>query len=365
MSFLCGRCRQSRPNENRRREGTDPVRDPYWHDTTATLYAGDARELLAEMPDRSVDCIVTSPPPWRPPHTDDTGQHPEPTGHAPTPALYIAAVRRVFAEAHRVLTDEGTAWLAVGDLYAGKGHPAEQPRGRHARRIAGLDPAMTGLPAASLIGLPWQLAFALRDDGWIIRNAIVWDYSSSDIAPAAGRFASSYELIFLLAKQDRHYFDPDAAFRRQDRLITGPGSSGAGAGFFHRSGRHSGRQLRRHGSSGRTVGSIGNCRGNFGAAPPAQQHGDADPEPGVAADVWLLPARPRRGILPIVVPLRCIAIGCRPGGKVLDPYAGIADTGLAARVLARSYIGVAQTETQCRIAARRLRQNTGRTDDAR
>ncbi|MEV5749857.1 DNA methyltransferase [Actinoallomurus sp. NPDC052308] len=144
------------------------MREPCWHDTTATLYLGDAREVLEEIADGSVDCIVTSPPPWTPDHTQPPSS--SGYGHEPTPALYIAALRRVFAEAHRVLTDTGTAWLAISDQYALSTGRAYSPRGKHSRITR--DQSMTGLPVSSLIGLPWQLAFALNDDGWIIRNSI-------------------------------------------------------------------------------------------------------------------------------------------------------------------------------------------------
>lgn len=171
------------------------MRDPYWHDATATLYAGHPRELLAEMPDHAVDCLVTAPPAWTP-DIGPTQAHQKLAsyGHEPTPALYVAALRRVLAEAHRVLADEGTCWLITGGRYAGpSGRPAAGPPvGRHARRIR--DHAMTGLPATTLIGLPWQLAFALQDDGWIIRNAIIWHHPDAPTETATDRLPTIYEL---------------------------------------------------------------------------------------------------------------------------------------------------------------------------
>jgi hypothetical protein len=180
------------------------VREPCWHDKTATLYLGDAREVLEEMADGSVDCIVTSPPPWTPHHIE--AQAAPGCGHQSTPALYIAAQRRIFAEAHRVLTDTGTAWLAISDQYALRTGRAYSLRGKHSRTIH--DQAMTGLPVSSLIGLPWRLAFALHDDGWIIRNSIVCHHPTPEPDPLPeDRFATSYELIFLLVKQPQYHFD--------------------------------------------------------------------------------------------------------------------------------------------------------------
>jgi hypothetical protein len=342
------------------------VREPHWHDKTTTLYVGNPREVLTEMPDGSVDCIVTSPPPWTPPHADTPEQATESAGREPTPALYIAVLRRVFAETHRVLADEGTVWIATGDLYANLGQLGAQPAGRHARAMSGsLDQAMTGLPAASLIGLPWQLAFALRDDGWIIRNAIVWDFPSVGIDPARGRFTQSYELIFLLAKHDRHYFDPDAPLRPLDRLVTdlGLGGNRDTGGNPHSQGRrHRERQIGRRGSGGNAVGAAGKCRDRSNAATSGHRHGAGAHVIRAAGDVWSLPARQRQDELPLAVPLRCIATGCRPGGTVLDTFAGTATTGLAARALTRSYIGVAETEAQCRTAEHILSRDTRHTD---
>jgi hypothetical protein len=184
------------------------MREPYWHGPNATLYTGDVRDALAEMPAGSVDCIVSSLPRWAPQddpsaELDAVGNY----GHEPTAALYVAALRRVSAEAHRVLADDGTFWLVTSDRYRRPTGSDARPASRHARRVA--DPAMTGLPASSLIGPPWQIAFALQDDGWILRNAIVWHHADLDDDPAVDRLTLTYELIFLLTKQSRYHFDVD------------------------------------------------------------------------------------------------------------------------------------------------------------
>jgi site-specific DNA-methyltransferase (cytosine-N4-specific) len=324
------------------------VREPCWHDKTATLYLGDAREVLKEMADRSVDCIVTSLPPWTPDHTQPP---PSPGyGREPTPALYIAALRRVFVEAHRVLTDTGTAWLAISDQYALGTGRAYSPRGKHSRIIR--DESMTGLPVSSLIGLPWQLAFALNDDGWIIRNSIV------SHRPVTGpgtlpedRFASSYELIFLLVKQPRYHFDAQALRR------TGADSSPARqrpAVWQRQARRRAGRR-----GNGNSVRAAGNCRSQYAAATAGEPHAAAAHSGGrPPADVWAVPAARQQDRMPIEVPLSCIAAGCRPGGTVLDMFAGTAVTGLAARALGRSFIGIEETRALCDGAARALQQDT-------
>jgi DNA modification methylase len=312
------------------------MRDPYWRDPTATLHLGDAREILADLPAGSVDCIVTSPPRWTPnnPPTRD-----ESLANAATPALYVAALRRICAEAHRVLADDGTFWLVLSDRYGTR--TTASSSGRHARRF--IDPSMTGLPASSLIGLPWHVVFALHDDGWLIRNAIVWDHGESD--ERTDCIPLAYELIFLLTKQDR--------IDRQ-RRNSGSGTSECRPGNSLCSGtRHSGGR-----ASGRYGNAVGRCRGGNGhAAMPlsggAAAHGN---EPG---DVWILPGRSFWNSLPIEVPLRCITVGCRPGGTVLDPFAGIATTGMAARDLDRFFIGIEADPALCELGKARLSQAAG------
>ena len=123
------------------------MREPYWHNQTATLYTGHPRQVLAEMPDHTVDCIVTSPPPWTPGHdtTPDDDDGMGFFGNEPTPALYVAGLRWLFAEAHRVLADDGTLWLTTSDRYAT--HTGWAPSsGRHSRTVG--DNAMSGLPAS-------------------------------------------------------------------------------------------------------------------------------------------------------------------------------------------------------------------------
>lgn len=332
------------------------MREPYWHDPNATLYVGDAREVLAEMPAGAVDCIVSSPPCWAPhngPSTDQEAAY----GHEPTAALYVAALRRVSAEAHRVLADDGTFWLVTSDRYSDPTRRDAPPAGRHARRI--VDPAMTGLPASSLIGLPWQIAFALQDDGWILRNAIVWHHADLDDEPAIDRLALTYELIFLLTKQSRYHFDVDPIrkSRQASRVAadSGPLEAAGGIGSHRRGTWHIGRL-----GSGRYGNAIGNCRsGKDGttAAPPGGRHIGAGSSSRSPGDVWALPARGILNSLAIEVPLRCIAAGCRPGGTVLDMFAGIATTGVAARELGRSFIGIEARPALCDLAKARLSED--------
>ncbi|TDD32018.1 hypothetical protein E1287_24460 [Actinomadura sp. KC06] len=343
--------------------------EPYWHDDTATLYSGDPREVLAEMPDQAVDCIVSAPPSCNP-EPDSTRAHQELPryGHEPTPALYVAAIRRVLAEAHRVLANEGTCWLVLSDRYADETERrAGPPAGRHARRIR--DHAMIGLPVRTLIGLPWQLAFALQDDGWIVRNVIILHHPDARAEPPLDRLAATYKLILLLVKQRGYYFDVDAVREgfHHPRVAVDPRAIGsikraAGCIGARAPGRSRRRRTHRHGAGAYGVVAE-NCRSrqHGPAMPPTGQRHAAALESGRnSGDVWTVPVPLSGGAAPVEVPLRCVAVGCRPGGTVLDMFTEDATTGIAARRLGRSFIGVGQTSDLCRTAERRLRQEDGR-----
>ena len=178
-------------------------RAPYWRYTTSTLYVGDAREVLAEMPDGSADCIVTSPPYWGKRDYRVAGQY----GHEPDPAAYVDTLRETFAEARRVLANDGTCWLNLGDSYSAGGGGATGLHAYLGRNLAAHRDA--DLPPKNLLGLPWRVAFALQDDGWILRNAIVWHKPNAMPESVRDRLNCRYELMFLLVKQPSYWFDLD------------------------------------------------------------------------------------------------------------------------------------------------------------
>jgi DNA modification methylase len=330
---------------------------PYWHDATSTLYLGDARDVLASMPDGSADCIVTSPPYWGKRDYGVAGQY----GHEGDPEAYVFTLRAVFAEARRVLADDGTCWLNLGDSYSVGGGAAT---GMHAY----LGPNLTAhkvpaMRAKSLLGLPWRVAFALQDDGWILRNAIVWHKPNAMPESVRDRLNCRHELIFLLVKRPAYWFDldpiriPHSAQTQRALLarLSAPGS--------RRPPRRAERGTRppKYGPHARqlTAGRrYGNLRGS-------DSHRRAHPLGRNPGDVWTLPTRPYKGphfaAYPIDLPLRCIAAGCKPGGTVLDPFTGTGTTGLAALQLGRRFTGIELSAKFSALAAERLSQ-AGRED---
>jgi DNA modification methylase len=168
-----------------------------------SLYVGDARAVLAAMAAQSANCIVTSPPYWGKRDYGVTGQY----GHEDSPAAYVNTMRDVFGEARRVLADDGTCWLNLGDSYSASGGGAT---GMHAYLGEHITThRATGLGSKNLLGLPWRVAFALQEDGWILRNAIVWHKPNAMPESVRDRLNCRHELLFLLAKSPAYWFDLD------------------------------------------------------------------------------------------------------------------------------------------------------------
>jgi DNA modification methylase len=330
----------------------------FLNDTATTLHIGDAREVLAEMPGESADCIITSPPYWAKRDYQMAGQY----GHEPNPESYVATLRAVFREARRVLASDGTCWLNLGDSYSAG---SAEPHGLHryvGRGLAGR--YAPGLGTKNLLGLPWRTALALQDDGWIIRNAIIWHKPNAMPESVRDRLNCRYELIFLLVKSRHYWFDLDPIrtphATAQPAARTHPGKPGAGRhpGDTTRNGtrpgaghRHGTRRPEKYGPHAPQV--IGGKRYGTGRGRRAHPNGR---NPG---DVWSIPTRPYRGphfaAFPIDLPTQCIKAGCKSGGTVLDPFCGTGTTGIAALTLGRRFTGIELSPAFAALAAERLR----------
>ncbi len=300
---------------------------PYYSDETIALHHGDALNVLQGMESGSVDCLVTSPPYFGLRDYGIDGQ----IGAEPTPAEYVAALVAVFSEARRVLASDGTCWLNLGDSYAADnpggyrqgydlrsgGRPKGSGRNRAGTRAPGFTPK-------NLLGMPWRVAFALQDDGWILRNAIVWHKPNAMPESVTDRLSTRYELLFLFSKSRRYWFDldpireplkfPDAA--DGSRVFGGVNKSAALL----------------TGSSARRTGAV------YGKAAGTKPNGR---NPG---DVWSINTAQfpsaHFAAFPPELPRRCILAGCKPDGTVLDPFHGSGTTGMVALQLGRKYIGI-------------------------
>lgn len=293
---------------------------PYYEDDAVTLWHGDSLEVLRELPDQSVDCCVTSPPYFGLRDYGEEGQY----GLEASPAEYVETMRAVFAEVRRVLADDGTLWLNLGDSYSSRSGGAPQSGnietngGERFRRPRAQD----FVPAKNLMGMPWRTAFALQDDGWILRNEIIWHKAGGLPTSADDRLANKHEHVFMFSKSPRYYFDLDA--------IKTPAVAERPAGN------------RPDISSAYGLGAGGKSDGrHFGGNPTSTLTAVRDlVNPG---DVWRINPQPfseaHFACMPWRLAERCV-LPSRPGGVVLDPFSGSGTTGLAAARHGRRYVGI-------------------------
>lgn len=285
---------------------------PYYADDSVTLWHGDAVSVLRDLPHGSVDCCVTSPPYFGLRDYGVDGQ----LGLEASPAEYVAGMVAVFAEVRRVLADDGTLWLNIGDSYSSAG--GKQGVGPNASVGSTLrqDEARTrpasSLPTKNLLGVPWRLAFGLQDDGWTLRNDIIWAKPNGMPSSATDRLATKHEHVFMLAKSRRYWFDLDPI--RQPHTST-PEREGKNA-------------LRGQ----KAIRAVGPNSGNY-------SEGGRNP-----GDVWTIATQPfseaHFAVMPVALAERAIQAGCKPGGTVLDPFSGSGTTGLAAARHGRKYVGI-------------------------
>lgn len=184
----------------------------YYQDDTVTLHLGDSLEVLRTLPDQSVDCCVTSPPYFGLRDYGVAGQ----IGAEKSPTEYVERLRVLLAEVRRVLVDDGTCWVVLGDTFnstsSGQNSTgATTMTGGEHDRLGGRrsrlpDPA---LPTKNLLGVPWRVAFALQDDGWILRSAICWNKVNALPESMTDRLSTRYEMVFLFSKSQRYWFDLD------------------------------------------------------------------------------------------------------------------------------------------------------------
>lgn len=297
--------------------------EPYYRDGSVCLWLGDALRVLEDMPESSVDCVVTSPPYYGLRDYGVDGQ----IGLEATPDRYVDRLAAVFHEAARVLKDDGTLWLNLADSYAGsgKGRRADGTRGVATGKQASDRGACSGrlnrpcgtVRRKSLLGIPWRVAFRLHDDGWILRSEIIWHKHNSMPESVRDRPTRAHETVFLLSRCEHYYYDADAV--KQPLAESSVRRLAQNVATQHGSDR----VPRKTNGTMKAVGSrLGrNLR-----------------------DVWEINTTPFTGahfaVFPEALPATCITAGCRPGGVVLDPFSGSGTTGLAALKAGCRYVGI-------------------------
>lgn len=349
------------------------------------IYQGDALSVLKTFPDKSADCCVTSPPYWglRDYGTatwvggDDKCSHQRENkianspnqysassgdmiyrykcpkcgavrqdnqlGLEETPEEYVKNMVEVFSEVRRVLKDEGTLWLNLGDSYCGTGGKGEltdpkYPDGRNGQKVA-INNKIQGLKPKDLVGIPWLVAFALRASGWWLRQDIIWHKRNPMPESVTDRCTKSHEYIFLLSKSQKYYYDYEAILEPYTEEMN----------------RWGGQKLVAKGES------------TWDEGTGQQTYRDRDMRPNENGrnkrDVWTVNTKPYKeahfAVYPEELIVDCIKAGCPAKGIVLDPFMGSGTTGVVARKLDRNFIGVELNPKYIKIAEKRLYDELG------
>lgn len=327
---------------------------------SVTILRGDAREQIETLPDNHFDCIVTSPPYWRQRDYGVDGQ----IGLEATPEEYVATLVAVFRSARRTLREDGTLWVNIGDKWASGGNGGGSfMAGRgdvwaHAPGAKGWPHAPDGYKDKDLVGVPWMLAFALRADGWFLRQANIWAKPNCMPESVRDRSTVAHEYVFQLSRSSRYFYDDSAArtplassseTRLAQNVAAQAGSARAnGGGKSNGPLRACGGKQRGH---SRRHDGFNNRWDNMSKA--EQQANGAR----LRSVWWISPAQMRDAhyaVMPDALAEICIACGSRPGGAVLDPFGGAGTTGLVADRMGRDATLIELNADYVDLARRRI-----------
>lgn len=282
-------------------------------DLRDSIINGDAESELKKMPSGLVNCIITSPPYYmqRDYCTDIQ------IGNEKSPEEYINRLKGVFSECLRVLQDDGTLWLILGDKYQN----------------------------GELLGIPWQVAFSLKELGWVLRSDIIWYKPNAMPSSVKNRPTTDHEYVFLFTKDKSYYYDIDSI--REPHVTFSPDSKmKGGRNHFGKvngtpeQGKNSGNQNLHSGNWDKVFHPLGRNR----------------------RTVWEIPLSKYRDTHFAVFPEKlvelCLLAGCPEGGIVLDPFIGSGTTAVVARKFGRRYIGIDSNPKYCDMAKERLLQKS-------
>jgi DNA modification methylase len=291
------------------------------------IIKGNCLDTLKTLPEQSINTCITSPPYWG---VRDYGEG-EQLGLEDTPEEFVENLVKVFREVKRVLRDDGTVWLNLGDSYSSGGRTTttnQTLRGDKDYGVTRPKPSK-GIKPKDLIGIPWRVAFALQADGWYLRQDIIWHKPNPMPESVKDRCTKAHEYIFLLSKNAKYYFDNES-IKEDAKFPDGPDSAdkirkGVGKyGMDTRSGLH-----------------------KIGANPKRNKR-----------SVWTVTTKPFKGAhfatFPPDLIEPCVLAGCPVGGTVLDPFGGAGTTGMVADRAGRNAILIELNDEYAEMAKKRI-----------
>lgn len=295
------------------------------------VITGDCIESMRGMADQSVHCCITSPPYFGLRDYGHDGQ----TGLEKTPAEFVAKLVEVFREVRRVLRDDGTLWLNLGDSYAW---------------------TALGLKQKNLIGIPWRVAFALQADGWYLRQDIIWHKPNPMPESVRDRCTKAHEYLFLLSKGPRYHFDSEAMREAAVSGDCGPRYEGRG--------QHAASKRSKRNSFARKTATTPPP-----GAMPQHRADREDVDYSVTRNrrsVWTVATRSFKGAhfatFPPALIEPCVLAGCPIGGTVLDPFGGAGTTGLVAQRHGRNAVLCELNPEYAAMAEARIRSDRPQPD---
>lgn len=302
------------------------------------IYLGDCLDVLQTFPNESINCCITSPPYYGLRDYGVEGQ----IGNEDTPEEYVQNLVNVFEEVRRVLKDDGTLWLNLGDSWAGSNQVAgtknltAKQASNHGTNYMSSDShkskisKLNGYKPKDLIGIPWMAAFALREAGWYLRQDIIWAKGNPMPESVKDRCTKSHEYIFLLTKSRKYYFDNESI---KEAAVTQPKARDK-----NKEGYQADYPKGDRFSSGERV---------YGADGKRNKR-----------DVWNVNIKPCKeahfATFPDTLIEPCVLAGCSEGGIILDPFMGAGTTGMVAKRNNRNYVGIELNSNYIQIAESRI-----------
>jgi DNA modification methylase len=313
---------------------------------TVTILLGSALDILKTIPDSTIQCVVTSPPYFGLRDYGIDGQ----IGVEHTPMEYINNLLSIFREVKRTLKNDGTLWVNIGDSYAGSMNGSNDHRNKDglgmvpSDRYKGQKPGLAGLKSKDLIGIPWMLAFALRSDGWYLRQDIIWSKPNPTPESVKDRCTKSHEYIFLFSKSKHYYYNAEAI--KEPQKYTSIRRAYSNNNVSERKDANSNEYAISGNSQNKSYELMRNKLEN-GWDPNRNKH-----------DVWTITTKPYKGAhfasYPPDLIDPCILAGSRPGDTILDPFNGSGTTGEVAIRHRRNYIGIEIKPEYIKLTNKRL-----------
>lgn len=345
-----------------------------------TIYNSDCLAGLKQLPDACINCCVTSPPYFGLRDYGHDGQ----IGLEETPEKYVQKLVELFREVKRVLKDDGTLWLNLGDSYAttGKNRTPEQANakstlnGSQSPILKQPSKMSYGLKQKDLIGIPWMVAFALRSSGWYLRQDIIWNKPNPMPESVTDRCTKSHEYIFLLSKSKQYFYDAaaieepcvwDTGGLTEKRIDRAEENHKAMPTVLKNG-------IRPKKKGPQTFGGKKARDGQDNGGDPRNGHRtDENSQWGKVLDndkptrnkrtVWTVATKPFKeahfATFPEDLIIDCIKAGCHENGIVLDPFMGAGTTALVSRKLNRNYLGFELNPEYISIAQKRLQNQLG------